>query len=214
MLLAEAFVLLALRPEGTPARGRTNQSAVAVGVTGALVTELVQGGHLRLHDGRIHLTGTTPSHPLLAQVLQNLRPHEGKELKRKLAAVKHSGWSEVVDAMVAQGVLGREKAVLRPTRHPVADQAAHAALLAEIRVAASTDGPLDERAATLLALAGPCQMLEVVAPERSDRAMAKRRIAEATEQVPAAAAVKYVIAAMQSAAAIGAVAGAGAAGSG
>jgi hypothetical protein len=204
MLLAEAFVLLALRPEGTPARGRTNQAAVAVGVTGALVTELIQARHLRLDDGRINLTGTTPSHPLLAQVLENLKPYEGKELKRKLAAVKHSGWSEVVDAMVAEGVLGREKALLRPTRHPVADKAVHAALVAEIRVAASTDGPLDERTATLLALAGPCQMLEVVAPERADRAVGKRRIAEATEQVPAAAAVKYVIAAMQSAAAVAA----------
>jgi len=214
MLLAEAFVLLALRPEGTPARGRTNQSAVAVGVTGALVTELVQGGHLRLVDGRIHLTGTTPSHPLLAQVLQNLRPHEGKELKRKLAAVKHSGWSEVVDAMVSEGLLGREKAPLRPTRHPVADKAAHAAVLAEIRVAASTDGPLDERTATLLALAGPCQMLEIVAPRRADRDVAKRRIAEATEQVPAAVAVKYVVAAMQSTAATAAVGGPTAAGSG
>lgn len=52
-------------------------------------------------------------------------------------------------------------------------------------------------------------MLEVVAPDRSDRAAAKRRIAEATEQVPAAAAVKHVIEAVQTAslaASIGAVA--------
>jgi len=214
MLLAEAFVLLALDPDGTLARGQTNQSAAAVGVTGALVTELVQGRHLTLDDGRINLTGTRSGHPLLDEVLDNLAHYEGKQLKRKLAAVKHSGWREVVDAMVAQGVLGREKRVLRPTHHPVADQAAHAALLAEVRAAASTDGPLDERTAALLALAGPCQMLEVVAPARADRAVAKRRIAEATEQVPAAAAVKYVIAAMQSAAATATVAGAGAAGAG
>ena len=42
-------------------------------------------------------------------------------------------------------------------------------------------------------------MLEVVAPERADRGKAKRRIAEAAEQVPAAAAVKYVIDATQAA---------------
>ena len=52
----------------------------------------------------------------------------------------------------------------------------------------------------LLALAGPSQLLEVVAPGRSDRAMAKRRIAEAAEQVPAAAAVKYAIESMSAAA--------------
>ena len=51
----------------------------------------------------------------------------------------------------------------------------------------------DDRTAVLLALAGPCHLLEVVAPERADRAAAKRRIAEASERVPAASAVKHVI---------------------
>ena len=36
MLLAEAFALLALDPDGTVARGMSNQPAAAVGVTGAL----------------------------------------------------------------------------------------------------------------------------------------------------------------------------------
>ena len=59
-----------------------------------------------------------------------------------------------------------------------------------------SDEPLEPRTASLLALAGPCQMLEVVAPQRKDRKVAKRRIEEATEQVPAAEAVKHVIDAM------------------
>jgi hypothetical protein len=37
--------------------------------------------------------------------------------------------------------------------------------------------------ATLLALAGPSQLLEVVVPARSDRAKAKQRIAEAAQQI-------------------------------
>lgn len=61
------------------------------------------------------------------------------------------------------------------------------------------------RIATLLALAGPSQLLEVVAPARSDRAKAKQRIAEAAEQVPAAAAVRYVIESMEAAIAIAAI---------
>ncbi len=196
VLLAETFVLLSLNPDGTLARGTTSQPAVAVGVTGALVTELVQGGNLELTEGRIHLTGSTPTHPLLAQALAGLAPHEGKKLKSRLSSVKHAGWREVVDGMVAAGVLGREKDILRPTRHPVVDIPAHAELLAEVRAAAKGDQPLDPRMATLLALAGPSQMLEVVAPSRSDRAAAKSRIAAAAEQVPAAAAVKHVIDAM------------------
>ncbi len=202
MLLAEAFVLLALEPDGTLARGMANQPAVAVGVTGALVTELVQDGNLDLTEGRIHLIGSTPRHPLLAQALAGLAPHEGKKLKSRLSSVKHAGWREVVDGMVAAGLLGREKGALRPTRHPIVDVAAHAVLLAEVRAAAIGDQPLDPRTATLLALAGPSQMLEVVAPNRSDRAAAKRRIAVAAEEVPAAAAVKHVVDAMHAAVAV------------
>ena len=140
MLLAEEFVLLALDTDGRPAHGTLNQPAAAVGVTGALVTELVQEGHVSIDDGRIRLTGTRPSCGLLAQVLDSLAAHEGKKLKSRLGSVKHSGWAEVVDAMVASGVVGREKEPLRPTRHPVTDKAAHAALLAEVRAAAAGDG--------------------------------------------------------------------------
>ena len=125
-----------------------------------LITELAHDGHIDLTDGRVRLTGTVPTNPLLAQTLENLRAHEGKKLKNRLSAVKHSGWPEVVDAMVDAGVIGREKDALRPTRHPVADPDAHAALLAEVRAAAAGNGPLRGRDAVLLALAGPCQMLE------------------------------------------------------
>jgi hypothetical protein len=202
VLLAEEFVLLALDPDGRPAHGMSNQPAAAVGVTGALVTELVQEGHVDIADGRIRRTGTRPTNRLLAEVLDNLAAHEGKKLKSRLGSVKHSGWTEVVDAMVASGILGREKEPLRPTRHPVSDKAAQESLLAEVRAAAVGDGPMGPRIATLLALAGPSQRLEVVAPARSDRDKAKQRIAQAAEQVPAAAAVRYVIQSMEAAIAI------------
>ena len=202
MLLAEDLVLLALAPDGSLVRGSTYQPAVAVGVTGALITELAQDGHVDLADGRIRLTGSRPTHPLLAQALDNLAPHEGRKLKSRLASVKHAGWNEVVDAMIEGGVIGREKELLRPTLHPLADPVAHDALLRRVQAAATGDSPLDPRTAALLALAGPSQMLEVVAPERSDRRKAKRRIAEAAEQVPAAAAVKYVIDAVAATAAV------------
>jgi Golgi phosphoprotein 3 (GPP34) len=97
----------------------------------------VQEGHVDVADGRIRLTGTHPTNRLLAEVLDNLAAHEGKKLKSRLGSVKHSGWTEVVDAMVASGVIGREKELPRPTRHPVSDRAAHAALLAEVRAAAA-----------------------------------------------------------------------------
>jgi hypothetical protein len=193
MLIAEDLVLLGLDPDGSNARGASNQPAVATGVTGALLSELALDGHLDLSDGRIRLTGSRPTHPLLAQALDNTAPHEGKKLKSRLANIKHSGWTEVVDGMVEADVLGREKDALRPTRHPVTDPTAHAALLADVRAAAAGDGPLDERMAVLLALSGPCQLLEVVAPERSTRKHARERIDNAADLTPAAKAVKATI---------------------
>ena len=63
-------------------------------------------------------------------------------------------------------------------------------MLDGVSAAAIGDGSLDARTAALLALAGPSQLLEVVAPDRADRKAVKR---QASEQVPAAAAVKYAI---------------------
>lgn len=204
MLIAESFVLLALKPDGSPARGGY-QSAAEAGVTGALIAELVQQGHVDLDDrGRVRLTGSRPDHPLLAQVLDNLAPIEGRKLKSRLGSVKRSGWKEVVDGLIDQGIVGRDAGAFRPTRHPVLDVGAQAHLLAELRAAATGDGPMDARTATLLALAGPCYLLEVVAPDRADHKQAKARIAEATDQVPAAEAVKYVVEAAGAAAVVAA----------
>jgi hypothetical protein len=204
MLIAERFVLLALDEDGTLARGSSYQPVVAVGVTGALVSELAVDGHVDLADGRIRLTGSRPEHPLLAQVLDNLAPFEGKKLKSRLSSIKHSGWPEVVDAMVDAGVLGRERPALRPTRHPPVDPGGHAANLAEVRAAAQADGPLAPELAVLLALAGPCHLLEVVAPDRATRRHARRRIDAAADLVPAAGAVKAAIEAVQVAATVAA----------
>jgi hypothetical protein len=181
-------------------------------VTGALITELVQAGHIELPEGKIRLTGTRPSNPVLAQTLDGLAGQEGKKLNGRLDSVKHAGWPEVVDAMIAAGIVGRVKEGLHFTRHPVADPAAHAALLETVQSAATSDDPMSERVAALLALAGPSQMLEVVAPDRSDRKTARKRIAEATKQTPAAEAVQYVVDALHAAIGVAVVAAAAASG--
>lgn len=194
MLIAEEFVLLALTPDGTPARGVSYQNGYATGVTGALITELQLQGHLTLDGGRIGIVGSIPEHPLLRQVLDNVQPFDRKKLGSKLGMIRRSGWNEVVDGMIDQGLLGRHRpSSLQPTRHPVTDPALQQAVLDRVRTGTRGDQPLDLRDATLIALAGPCQLLEVVAPDRAERKHAKARIAEATQWVPAAVAVKRVI---------------------
>lgn len=211
MLLAEALVLLALAPDGRLARGTSNQPAVSTGVTGALVTELALAGHLLLDDGRMRLTGTRPEDPFLAGVLGEVARHEGKRLRSRLGSIRNAGWPEVVDHMMARGLVGHETAFLRPTRHPVLDPALHAEVRARMRAAATGTQPLDRWTEALLALAGPSQLLEVVAPDRSDRRHARRRIKEAGRNVPAADAVQRVVNARRTAASAGASGGATAA---
>lgn len=75
-----------------------------MGVTGALVTELVQQGHIGLTGGRIHVTGSRPVHPMLMQALDNLAHHEGRKLKARLGSVKRAGWKEVSQVPAAAAV--------------------------------------------------------------------------------------------------------------
>jgi hypothetical protein len=185
VLLAEGIVLVSLSPDGTLARGVMSQTAIGIAVTGALVADLVEAGHVTLPDGRVHLTGTRPTEPLLARTLDNLERHEGKRFKRRIGSIKHAGWKEVVDDMIDRGIVGRVKESMRPTRHPVTDPAAHAALLATVRRAATDDSDPPPWVADLLALAGPAQLINVVAPNRADRKSVRKRMAAAADRTPA-----------------------------
>ena len=62
--------------------------------------------------------------------------------------------------------------------------AARQAVVDQVRAAATGAGPVRPDVAVVLALAGPCRLLERVAPDRSTRREAKRRIARATAEAP------------------------------
>lgn len=200
MLIAEQLVLLSLSPDGRPARGGNGQQ-LDLAVAAALVTELAAADAVAL-DRRLSVVRQQAfDHPLLARAMRVAVEVDGRKLTGALPTIaKRAGRAAVVDHLVAAGVLGRVKpSWWQPTRHPVLDQAAHADVLTRTRRAATSDGPLDLATATLLALSGPCQLLEVVAPLRDDRREARRRIKEATERVPAAGAAKKAIDAAQAA---------------
>lgn len=198
--IAEDLVLLSLDADGTSARTGYEQY-VEYGASGALVAELVAGGHTGLdHKGRIRIVRETPppDDPVLGAALDPLARKEGRRLSHVLGTLVHkAGRVQVVEALVQQGVLGRKKpSPFQPTRHPVHDRGRWEEVRDRLRVAATSDAPPDLRTGVVLALAGPCYLLEVVAPDRADHAMAKRRIAEAAHEVPEATAVRQAIEAM------------------
>ena len=71
--------------------------------------------------------------------------------------------------------------------------ATHQAVLDHVRAAATGQEPVPPDVAVVLALAGPCRLLERVAPDRSIRREAKNRIARATADTPFAPGVAQIV---------------------
>ena len=172
---------------------------IKVGLSGALLAELAIDGRLTIaEDGTIRAGDTRPDDELLADVYDAVREHlAGRKAKQVISGLDHrigGSWKRVTGRLVGTGVLGREKpSVFRPTQHPVLDTAARQAVLDQVRAAAAGDGPVSADVVVVLALSGPCRLLERVAPDRQTRGEAKRRIARATAETPFAPGVAKII---------------------
>ena len=89
-------------------------------------------------------------------------------------------WDTAVAGLVAAGILGPAEGRVRP-KHAVLDPAAGEAAVARLQAAARGEGDAGLRTALLLSMTGPAHLLEVVAPERSGRREARRRIDHALD---------------------------------
>jgi hypothetical protein len=197
VLIAEMLLLVAMNDKGhVPVGG---DAFIRVGLSGALLAELAIDGRLTIaEDGTVRAGDTRPADELLADVYDAVRDHlEGRKAKQVIGGLnRHIGgsWNRVVDRLVSAGVLGREKpSVFRPTQHPVRDTAARQLVLYQVQAAAAGYAPVSADVAVILALAGPCRLLERVAPDRRTRREAKRRIARATAETPFAPGVAKII---------------------
>jgi hypothetical protein len=198
VLIAEMLLLVAVNDQGyvSPWSGG---SFLNVGLTGALLAELAMGGQLTIAGhGTVRARATRPDDELLADVYDAIREHlDGRKTQQVIRGLsRRIGGSRdhIVDRLADAGVLGRDKpSIWRPTRHPVIDTATHQAVLEEVRAAAAGQGPIPSDIAVVLALAGPCRLLERVAPDRSTRRQAKERIARATADTPFAPGVAQIV---------------------
>jgi hypothetical protein len=197
VLIAEMLLLVAVNDHGHVPAG--TDSFVKVGLAGALLAELAIDGQLTIgEDGRVRTGDTRPGDELLGDVYDAVRTHlEGRKAKQVVDGLSgHIGgsWNRVVDRLADAGVLGRVRpSVLRPTRHPVLDSAARQAVLDQVQAAAKGEGPVRSDVAVVLALAGPCRLLERVAPDRGTRGEAKKQIARVTAETPFAPSVAKII---------------------
>jgi Golgi phosphoprotein 3 (GPP34) len=188
VLLAEELVLIALDPD-------SGRRALGVGdnlnacLAGLLMVEL------QLDD--------RPDSALLdaaAEVVAEAGPKPkavlsamSRGLRRRIGV---GTWDALIAGLVDRGVLAPSTGGLR-AGHPVLDLASRTAIVERLRQAAASNEPMDARTAMLLSMTGPAQLLELVAPQRSTRKHARRRIdhaLEATSLQPVAESVRKVIA--------------------
>lgn len=195
MLIAEALLLIGLDPvKGSLPMGTSGY--VTIGLSGALLAELALLGGIRLREGNVVAAGEAPADPTLAEVRRALaEPVTAEDAVWRLDKTLDGGVLKRLSMrLVEAGTLSvAEGGLLSSTKYPVADVAVHDDVLGSAQAAARGDAPLTDRQAILLAMAGPCRLLERVAPEHSDHKQAKARIAEASATAPFAAQVEKII---------------------
>lgn len=191
------LLLTALNDKGQVPVG--SGALIQVGLTGALLADLVIDDRLAVaEDGTVRAGDTRPGNELLADVCDAVREHlQGRTVRQVIGGLSHhigGSWDRVVGRLTDAGVLGRDRpSRLRPTRHPVLDMAARQTVLDQIRAAASGQRPVSPQVAVVLALIGPCRLLERVAPHPGTRGEAKRRIDRVTAETPLAPSVATIV---------------------
>ena len=191
LLLAEELALVAVNEDtGRHALGlRTNLNACLAGL---LVAELVLNGHARPGDVEetLVLGGGSPGSPTLAAAGRVL-VEKGPKIKGVLSHMDRGltedlgrgTWDAAISGLVEAGVLGAAEGSLR-RRHDLVDRNRREQILSRLSKAVAGDTPLEPRTALLLAMTGPANLLEVVAPERATRRHARHRIDHALEGSP------------------------------
>lgn len=207
-LLVEDLVLLCWQDE----KGKPHSSCstgFSTGLAGALLIDAMAAGALDVgDDDRVHPTGTRPTQPLLAAVVDDTqkarRPKKVKDLVGHLDNRRRT--NAVLDHLVAQRVLRRQEqrvlGLFPVTRRPTVDVRRAKAVRGEVRdllLGRRRPGDGDDHAVMLARLAQSTGALTVLV-ERRDRRAAKKRakafevgsdvpeaVAKAIEQAQAAA---------------------------
>ena len=219
MLLAEELALVAIDPE--TGRHRLGvRSDLNACLAGLLVAELLLDGVAAPGPKQkmvVPSDAPLPDSPALRAAADVLATHGPKmkailsHMDRGLTAQLGTGtWDTVIAGLERAGILGSSGGGLRP-RHDLLAPDVRQSLLARLRAAATGDERMEPRTALVLSLTGPAQLLEDVAPERSSRRHARRRIDHAlddTDLEPIGATVRALRAEAAAAAAAAASTGA------
>jgi hypothetical protein len=189
MLLAEELALVAVDPETGRHRLGVRPDLNAC-LAGLLVAELLLDGVVAPGPKDKTVVSTDaplPDDPALRAAAAVVATHGPKmkailsHMDRGLTGQLGTGtWDTTLAGLERAGIVGPSGGGLRP-RHDLLAPDVRQSLLERLQAAAAGDGPLEPRTALVLSLTGPAQLLEDVAPDRSGRRHARRRIDHALE---------------------------------
>jgi hypothetical protein len=192
VILAEELALVAISPS-SGSHGVGLRSELNACLAGLLIADLLLDHVIEIGDKqeRVVVTGSSQptNKPLAAATavviergpkIKAILSHMDRGLSRLLGV---GTWDAVVLGLVDDGVVAATRRGLRP-RNDVRQPFVRDAIVATLRVAATGAGDIDLRTAALLSMLGPAHLLEVVAPNRSERAQARSRIDHALDGTP------------------------------
>jgi hypothetical protein len=209
--LPEGLLLVAVDAEhrfACPAGG----DALSYGLAGAVVTELLLQGAVRVTERGQLVAGHPTGDQLLDDVLLGIRasrPRPVTSWVRVLAGRSVNLHQRLAGRLVRAGVLRQQRrrllGVLPVRRYAVADEAVLEELRARLRAGLLGHGVLDPRTASLIGLVGACGLVDGLV-DRDERRAASRRAATIGAADPAGAAVSAAIRDARAAVAAGATA--------
>jgi len=209
--LPEGLLLVAVDAErrfACPAGG----DALSYGLAGAVVTELLLQGAVRVTERGQLIAGHPTGDQLLDDVLLGIRasrPRPVTSWVRVLAGRPVNLHQRLAGRLVRAGVLRQQRrrllGVLPVRRYAVADEAVLEELRARLRAGLLGHGAPDPRTASLIGLVGACGLVDGLV-DRDERRAASRRAATIGAADPAGAAVSAAIRDARAAVAAGATA--------
>ena len=187
MLLAEELALIALDEEsGRHAFGIRDELNACL--AGLLLVEAQLSEQSEIPVVKAASEILAESGPKLKPVLSAMN----RGLERRIG---YGTWDAIIERLVVAEIVAPADGTVRP-RHRILDVERRDAIIDRLRAAAAGDDPMPVRTAVLLSMTGPAQLLEVVAPDRSTRKHARRRIdhaLDATAMEPVAQSVRKVL---------------------
>jgi hypothetical protein len=196
--------LLLLATDDVSGRIDTKSGALDYGLAGAVLTELVLQGSLRLQDGKVRLATTeVAADPLHAEVLGRIAADRPKDAKHWVNKLPHAQIRQhLLDRLVDKGIVRREEHrllwIVPDNRYPAEADAPERHVRDAVRAAVLNGDTPQPRIGVLIGILKACDLLGTVFT-KDERKRRQQRIDQIANGEVVSKAVSDAIKEMQAA---------------